>query len=181
MVAMAYATRHPDHPSKLILVSTSAQGFVHPHAKVAMFARLGGPEAGDLARRRFIDGETTPELLARWRDLAIPLYTRTKPDPARMQRTVLHPAVIEWFNRPGGEGGTFDLLGQLGGIRCPTLVLGGTLDPMTPIECQRDLAAAIPRALLQYREFEACGHAVVPDAAGAALDLIRRFIGSPER
>jgi len=54
--------------------------------------------------------------------------------------------------------------GDLSRIQCPTLVMGGALDPMLPIECQRDIAAAIPPQLLRYQEFANCGHGVVPDA-----------------
>jgi proline iminopeptidase len=53
MVAMAYATRHPDHPAKLILVSTEAAGDTYFERRVALFERFGGPEVGALARRRF--------------------------------------------------------------------------------------------------------------------------------
>ena len=176
MVAMAYATRHPDHPRKLVLVSTSAQGYSHARAKVAMFARLGGPEAGALAHRRFIDGDTSPEVLQAWLRVAFPLYTRTPADPAAIKRCVLNPAPTAWFNRPGGEARTLDLLPDLGRIECATLLLGGVLDPMLPIECQRDIAAAIRPDLLRYREFEECGHGVVPDVPVEAMKLLREFI-----
>ena len=145
MVAINYAVRHSTEPSKLILVSTSAQAASHAEAKVAMFARLGGDEAGALARRRFIDGDTSPEVLSAWLRVALPLYTRSPIDPDAVKRMQLNPRATAWFNRPGGDGRTFDLLHQLHRIECPTLVLGGTLDPMVPIECQRDIAAAIPR------------------------------------
>jgi pimeloyl-ACP methyl ester carboxylesterase len=49
MVALSYATRHPDHPSKLILISTEARGGPYPERRVALFERLV-PDAG--ARRR---------------------------------------------------------------------------------------------------------------------------------
>ena len=42
MVAMTYATRHPAHAGKLVLVSTSAQAASHTDAKIAMRTRLGG-------------------------------------------------------------------------------------------------------------------------------------------
>ena len=29
-------------------------------------------------------------------------------------------------------------------VQCPVLVLGGEEDPMTPIECQADIVAALP-------------------------------------
>ncbi len=179
IVAMAYATRHPQHPGKLVLVSTAAQGAAHAAAKVEMFGRLGGPAARELARRRFIDGDTSPAVLQAWLDLALPLYTRTPPDPQTWPRMRANPTVTAWFNRPGGEARSFDLLPALAQVRCPTLVLGGTLDPMLPIECQRDIATALPPHLVHYREFDGCGHGVLPDAGDAALALLREFIRSP--
>jgi proline iminopeptidase len=179
MVAMAYATRHPQHPGKLVLVSTSAQGASHAQAKVQMFGRLGGDAARELARRRFIDGDTGPEVLRAWLEVALPLYTRTPIDPCMWPRIQANPAVTAWFNRPGGEASSFDLLPALGHIACPTLVLGGTLDPMLPIECQRDIAAALPAHLMRCREFVGCGHGVVPDAADEAMARLRAFIRSP--
>src|SRR3981189_883701 len=54
MVALAYATRHPAHPSKLILISAAAAGNSYLERRVALFERFGGPEVGALARRRFL-------------------------------------------------------------------------------------------------------------------------------
>lgn len=176
MVAMAYATRHPDHPGKLILVSTDAKGGSHADAKVAMFERLGGRTVGALARRRFIDGNTGPDVLVDWLRVAFPHYARTPADPDTLRRAVRNPKATAWFNRPGGEMRTFDLLAALARVQCPALVLGGTLDPMTPIECQRDIVAALPPALVTSREFDDCGHGVVGDAPAEAMAAIRAFI-----
>src|SRR3954463_7479404 len=77
MVALAYATRHPAHPAKLILVSTEAKGGSHLERRIALFERFGGPEVGALARRRFLDGENDPATIADWLRLAFPHYTRT--------------------------------------------------------------------------------------------------------
>ena len=178
MVAMSYAIRYPNHPGKLILVSTSAVGASHAKAKVAMFERLGGPEAGTLARRRFIDGEAGPELLEEWLRVAVPLYTQSKADQGLRAREVRNPETTAWFNRPQGEARSFDLLAGLASVRCPTLVLGGGLDPMTPIECQRDIAAALAPSVLQYREFPKSGHGVIADEPAQALSLLRQFICS---
>src|SRR3954449_5412275 len=54
MVALAYATRNPTHPAKLILISTAASGDSQRKRRVALFERFGGVETGPLARRRFI-------------------------------------------------------------------------------------------------------------------------------
>src|SRR5262249_48994423 len=54
MVTMSYATRHPAHPAKLVLISTEAVGGSYPERRVALFERFGGAEVGSLARRRFL-------------------------------------------------------------------------------------------------------------------------------
>jgi proline iminopeptidase len=177
-VALAYATRHPDHPAKLIVVSAEAAGDTHLERRVALFERFGGPEVGALARRRFLEGRghADPASVEAWLRLAFPLYTRTPRDPDAGNRAVRRPEVTHWFTRPGGEGHTFNLLPDLSRVRCPTLVLGGEDDPMTPIECQADIAAALPAQLVRFERFAGCGHAVLPDAPARALAIIRDFI-----
>lgn len=176
MVAMAYATRHPKHPQALVLVSTTAQAASHSATKVAMFGRLGGRDAGELAHRRFVEGDTSREVLDTWLKVAVPLYTQTRPDPRAMQRMMLNREVTSWFNKVGREGRSFDMLADLVRVECPTLVLGGRLDPMIPIECQRDIAAALSPELLTYREFDDCGHGVISDVPQQAMPLLREFI-----
>ena len=178
MVAMAYATRHPAHPSKLVLISTEAAGGSHRDRRVALFERFGGPEVGALARRRFVEVQGHPDQasIEAWLSLAMPLYTRTPRDPDMARRAVNRPEVLQWFTRPGGESLAFDMLGDLSRIQCPTLVLGGEDDPMLPIECQADIAAALPQHLVQFERFENCRHAVVPDAPERAMAVIRDFI-----
>jgi pimeloyl-ACP methyl ester carboxylesterase len=177
-VALAYATRHPAHPAKLILVSTEAAGDTHLDRRVALFERLGGPEVGALARRRFLEsrGHTDEASVEAWLRLAFPLYTRTPRDPDVARRAIRRPEVTRWFTRPGGEGHTFNLFPDLSRVRCPTLLLGGEDDPMTPIECQADIVAALPAHLVRFERFPGCGHAVLPDAPERAMALIRDFI-----
>jgi pimeloyl-ACP methyl ester carboxylesterase len=176
MVALAYATRHPGHPAKLLLVSTEAAGGTHLERKVALFERLGGPEVGALARHRLLDGHMDEATLEAWLRLAFPLYTRTPRDPDLVRRAIRHSEVTHWFTRPGGEGRTFNLLPALQRVQCPTLVLGGDEDPMTPIECQADIVAALPAHLVLFEKFPGCGHGVVADAPERALAMIRDFI-----
>jgi proline iminopeptidase len=178
MVALAYATRHPSHPGKLILVSTEAAGGSHMAERIALFEKLGGPEVGALARRRYLEGQVDDAMLQAWIRLAFPVYTRTPRDPAAVQRAILHPEVNIWFTRPDGEGRTYDFFPQLARVQCPTLVLGGEEDPMTPIACQEDIAAALPSHLVRFERFAGCGHGVVNDAPDQAMAVIREFIGS---
>jgi pimeloyl-ACP methyl ester carboxylesterase len=178
MVALAYATRHPAQPSKLVLISTEAAGGSHPERRVALFERFGGAEVGALARRRFLEFRGHPDQASRdaWRQLAMPLYFRTPRDPDIARRAVNRPEVAQWFTRPGGEGDNFNMFPDLHRIQCPTLVMGGEDDPMLPIESQADIAAALPPHLVQFERFANCGHAVVPDAPERAMAVIRDFI-----
>ena len=179
MVALAYATRHPAHPSKLVLISTEAAGGSYRERRVALFERFGGPEVGALARRRFLQPEAPLDQDAReaWRRLAMPVYTRIPRDPDMARRAINRPEVaLHWIAKPGGESDTFNMFPELDRIRCPTLVIGGEDDPMHPIESQADLAAALPPHLVQFERFADCGHGVVPDAPERAMALLRDFI-----
>ena len=113
---------------------------------MALFERFGGPEVGALARRRLLEGHRDRAALADWLRLAFPLYTRAPRHPDVARRTVANPEVLHWFTRPEGEDHTFNLVPALPRVQCPTLVMGGEDDPMTPIECQADIVAALPAA-----------------------------------
>jgi pimeloyl-ACP methyl ester carboxylesterase len=178
MVALAYATRHPAHPAKLVLISTEAAGGSYRERRVELFERFGGPEVGALARRRFLEIQGHPDQasLDAWRRLALPLYTRIPRDPDMGRRAVNRPDVLQWFTKPGGESQNFNMFPELGRIQCPTLVLGGEDDPIHPIESQAELAAALPPHLVQFERFADCRHAVIPDAPERAMAVIREFI-----
>lgn len=177
-VAMSYATRHPGHPAKLVLISTEAKGSSHLDRRVQLFEQFGGPEVGALARRRFLEtgGHTDQASVEAWQRLAMPLYTRKGRDPDMMARALRRPEVLQWFTRPDGEVTRFDFLPALGGIACPTLVMGGEDDPMVPIESQADIAAAVPSHLVRFERFPGCGHGVIADAPERGLQMIRDFI-----
>jgi proline iminopeptidase len=176
MVALAYATRHPAHPGKLILISTEAAGGTHLAERIELFERLGGPDVGDLARRRFLGGEVDAAMLEAWIRLAFPVYNRRPRDPAAVQRAILNPECNLWFTRPGGEGRSFNLLPALPRIQCPTLVMGGDQDPMIPLVCQEEIAAALPPRLVRFERFAGCGHGVVNDAPERFMAVVRQFI-----
>jgi proline iminopeptidase len=177
MVAMAYATRHPAHPGKLILISAEAKGGSYLERRVALFEKFGGPEVGALARKRFLEtkGQPDADAVADWRRLAMPHYTR-KPHEL-MRRAIVRQDVLQWWTRPdGGESRNFDMLVDLSRVACPTLVMGGEDDPMHPLESQADIAAALPPHLVRFERFADCGHGVVPDAGEPAMRVIREFV-----
>ena len=182
MVALAYATRHPAHPAKLILISTAAAGAEYLDRRIELFERFGGPEVGAQARRHFLEdkGHTGQASLDAWRRLAIPHYFRLPRDPDVARRAVNRSEVLLWFTRPDGESHRFNFFPDLHRIQCPTLVLGGNDDPMHPIESQADIAASLPPHLVQFERFANCGHAVMPDAPERAMAVIRNFIARPK-
>lgn len=176
MVALSYASRHPEHPGKLIASSTVGRGADHYFdASVGMFTRLGGEEVGALARR-FLSGGLTPDIAAVWAEKAFPVYTQSPSqltNPDAQKRTVVNPDVATHFL--SNEFRTFDLLGALGRVQCPTLLLAGELDPICPIEAADDIAKAIPVEHLTYRRYPNCGHGAYRDVP-EAFDEIRRFV-----
>ncbi|WP_437679178.1 alpha/beta fold hydrolase [Sorangium sp. So ce131] len=172
MVAQAYAARHPDHPAKLILVSTTAR--LRLDRMLVMFERLGGARAAGVARRFFADPMATfPEYI----EVCFPLYRQSPPERGAVERAVVHLDVGGYF--VAGEMQTYDLRAALARVRCPTLVLSGDLDPFATIDDARDLAAALPPELVQTRRFPNAGHAVLDDARAEALAAIRAFLGAP--
>ena len=62
--------------------------------------------------------------------------------------------VLGHFFGADGEGHRFDFLPRLSEVRCPTLVMSGEIDPVTPVEQSerhRQRAALPPRALRALR------------------------------
>jgi proline iminopeptidase len=68
------------------------------------------------------------------------------------------------------------LLPDLGRIKCPTLVLGGEDDPITPIEDSEDIAAAIAPELVRFERFPATGHGIVHDAPERFIEVLKEFV-----
>jgi len=63
-----------------------------------------------------------------------------------------------------------DLRPTLAAITCPTLVVGGADDLLTPPDCSREIAAAIPGAQLQL--LPECGHMLTWEQPQALADLL---------
>src|SRR6266550_4361613 len=127
VVALAVAARYPDLPSKLIVSSSLAR--FRPDRAFPMFERLGGPEVRAVAERHF--SELSDESAAEFMRVALPVYNPTPWNPDVIARVRLKLEVGNHFFR--NEGFDVDLFPELVNIRCPTLVLGGELDPITPV------------------------------------------------
>ncbi len=171
MVAMHYAARHPDHPAKVILSSTAARFLLDETVSVA--TRLGGDRAGQVARDFF----TTPTLSGYdlYAEVCLPLYNRAPAEDGAAYRTwaIQRPEVtVHFFENEMLE---MDLRASIAAISCPTLVLGGAEDPVTPARCSEEIAAAVG-ANARLEIFEGCGHGVHRDKPDEAEQMMRAFL-----
>ena len=169
-VAMAYATRYPDHPGKLILCSTSAKWRLE--RVLDAFERIGGKEAREVARRFF--ERPSAETGAEYTRVCLPCYMHNPGDPHTLARTLFNFKVTHDFM--ARQQARFDFLEDLKRIKCPTLVLGGEDDPIAPIADSEDIAAGLPHELVRFERFVGCGHGVMFDAPEQFLQVIRDFL-----
>ena len=172
-VAQAYATRHPDHPAKLILASTAAK--IDFSVMFDAFGRRGGTEARTIAEAHWT--KPTAETRARFFKVCLPLYTtRSTGPPDWLQRAIVKSAVALHFNGMLNELGRMDFRAALARVACPTLVLAGDCDPVMPMPFSEVIAASLPRHLVQFERFTNCGHGIIPDEPERAFQIIRAFI-----
>jgi pimeloyl-ACP methyl ester carboxylesterase len=172
IVAMVYAIRYPDHPSKLILSSTSTQPVSERSFDV--FERLGGPRARAAAVAFWT--EPNEASLAGYEALCLPLYTRMASPTSFYERAVRNPDMrLVFFER---ELQRLDLLGQLDRIKGPTLIVAGEDDPITPVADIEDIAAAMRPELVRLERFSNAGHGVYRDRPGAFFRVLRNFIAA---
>ena len=68
-----------------------------------------------------------------------------------------------------------DLRPMLRGVACPTLVVGGLDDLLTPPDCARELAEGIPGAQLQL--LPDCGHMLSWEQPQRVGDLLQAWLG----
>jgi proline iminopeptidase len=172
MAAMAYATRHPEQPSKLILSSTAAR--MHLDVTYEMMAKLGDAEAAEIAERFWSNPsvEGAGEYMAK----CMPLYNPTVSPASAEARARAITRLEVMFHFVIGEQRTMDMTGDLARIACPTLVLAGALDPVTPLVCAREIAEALPPGLARLEVFDDAGHGVHRDRPERAEAMVRTFL-----
>lgn len=173
-VAQSYATRHPNHPRKLILASTAAN--IDFPTIFAAFERIGGPQARDVAEAYWLN--PTAEGRAKYIEGCLPLYFRRPADPNVLKRAIVKNDVALKFNGPGNEHGRMDFRAALARISCPVLVLAGDQDPIAPLPFSETIAQHLPKQLVRFERFAGCGHGVVFDDPMRAFGVMREFIMS---
>ncbi|MEO8812387.1 MAG: alpha/beta hydrolase [Caulobacteraceae bacterium] len=174
MVAMAYATRHPDHPAKLVLSSTAAR--LDLPATYDMMEKLGGSRARAIAETFW--SKPTPEDAAEYMAVCMPLYNPGKdPALAAARARAIHRLEV-MFAFIQTEQTAMDMTADLAKIACPTLVLGGREDPITPVSCAEQIHRCLPAGLGTLEIFEGAGHGVYRDQPDAGEASLRRFFGT---
>ena len=171
MVAMHYAARHPKGISKLILSSTAAQFRLDETVK--MLRKLGGHRAADVAHEFF--SNPSKAAYETYGEVCLPLYSNPNLPAAGTfrDRAIERPEVA--FHFFSDEMATMDMRAEIANITCPTLVIGGAIDPVTPTICSEAIADAIgDNARLQM--LEGCGHGPHRDDPKGAEKIMRHFL-----
>jgi pimeloyl-ACP methyl ester carboxylesterase/DNA-binding SARP family transcriptional activator len=172
-VAVAYAARHPERVSRLVLYGGAARGWKH--------RRQGEREAraGLQALIREGWGRDTPAFRQVFTTLFMPGAS---------------PEQAAWFNelqrvstsaenavRLTEAAGDVDVTDRLASVRAPTLVMHATEDAMVSLEEARRLAAGIPGA--RFVALAGRNHLLLEDEPAFArfLSEIRDFLAEPSR
>jgi proline iminopeptidase len=171
-VAMAYAARYPNHPSKLILSNTKAR--THMQRMLDAFERHGGQRARDAAQKFW--QTPGPDTFTEYIRVCVPLYLPTLQAAERSGRTIFNIDVL--FSWAGTEQLQFNLLPELSRVRCPTLVLAGEDDPVCPIEDAEEMVAALPQHLVRFERFPHVRHELARELDEQYFKVIREFIGA---
>ena len=174
MVAATFGIRHPDRAGKLVLSSTQAR--LDPQRCLDVFARLGGLEAVEAARGALIESGDMAAFM-RYAEVCMPLYNPTDRTPPA--HTIFRQSCAVAFHELGGVWHTMDFLDDLPAIGCPTLVIAGEEDPVTPIEDSEDIAANLDPSVVRFERFADAGHGDWLDHHDRAFAVLREFITAP--
>ncbi|MEM7060948.1 MAG: alpha/beta hydrolase [Pseudomonadota bacterium] len=171
-VAQAFATRYPERLGGLVLVSTAAR--MDFEQVYDAFERRGGPDARRTAKAYW----GSPSIETRNACIAhcLPLYTYRAADPSWMKRVIRRDDVALHFNGPANEQGRMDHVDGLARITCPTLVMAGEDDPITPMVFSEEIVAGLTNAPVQFERYAKCGHGVFGDVPEEAMVSLRQFL-----
>lgn len=174
-VAIECAARYPDLVAGLVLESTLGAP-TSPDESLEVFERRGGPVAREAAAR-FLGGDTSPSAAKAWAEHGLPLYGSVSDGDmvARRARALINEDVQAHF-RTGGCGPA-DVSADLAtAVTCPTLILAGGDDPVSPPAGARRLAASLTNTSVQIEVLRGVGHGVFRQAPHQAFDLLRAFL-----
>jgi len=158
--ALAFAARHRDRLSALVLADTRAAAD-SAETRAARGAALAAvADAGPTAYL----AASLPRLLAPGAPPALVAHLRAR---AETRAASLRAGIEALRDRP-------DRTAELGAIACPTLVVCGSEDQVTPAAEMKQIAAAISGA--RYVPIAGAGHLSHVEAPGAFLNAVTPFL-----
>ena len=173
-VAMRYAARHPTHPAGLGLLCTNTR--FDPEPSIEAFRRLGGDAVAEIVRRDYSEG--TAETSDLFMQHAAPLMSR-HPDAATIVPRAFGLAVrrqeVE-LHYNNGEDLTRDQRSDLSCISCPTVVVVGEDDPITPVVQAEEIVAGLKPGLARLIRIPGAGHMLFIDALDEVAAAVRVLI-----
>ena len=174
MWALVYALRHPQHLSRLILVSTTPS---HEFVQAAeQEAERRATAAQKEAMPAVFEGRIeTEEEYRRWWDIMLPLYFHrwdARIGTAMIERGINNPRVAAHMFRH--EIPKYDVRPRLGEVNVPTLIVAGRHDWVTPVGESEQIATGIRGSKLVI--FENSGHMPFMEEQIAFIDVVTRFI-----
>lgn len=170
-VAQRYLARHPAHPRRVVLSSTSHHFGLE--RKVHHFGRLGGPAAAQATREFW--PQPGPATWAAYEQHCRHLYNTRPKNPDAGGWMVFKPEIL--FEHTGTELPGMDLRPGLAAVQCPVLVMAGEEDPVTPPEDAAEIVAALPpQWVAGFERFPGVGHGAWRDDPAAAERVLRRFL-----
>jgi len=169
-VALEYAVTRSAGLAGLVLSSTGARHV--PGDCYEAFARLGGPIAR-AACEAFFD-RPCDETFTRYCADAMGHYNTMPQDPLIRRRQLTATAVLHHFWAT--ELRSFDLRPRLPRITCPTLVVAGEEDPITPPQRSREIAAALDPARTRLCLLPGAGHGAYRDTPDDFEEALTAFL-----
>jgi pimeloyl-ACP methyl ester carboxylesterase len=164
VVALRYAARHPTGPAALVLAGPVAR--IVPERSIAVFERLGGAEARDVAERYYADMDE--RAFTDFVRVCFPLLSSYALTSDVIARADWNPEVLMRWMR--GEAKVLDLRDELGAIEAPTLVLAGDDDAWAPLASAREVADLL-RGETRFRHFAGGRHSIFRDAPESYEEL----------
>jgi pimeloyl-ACP methyl ester carboxylesterase len=170
-VGALLAAREPDRVRSLLTIASS-DGFTDTMAQEvarwrdATARSLAGPDRG------LLSDVLEPVVFS-------PAFVEVHREERALRRRQFEALPDAWFEGLIGlldSAESFRLGGELGSIRCPTLVVAAELDGFIPRARCRALAEAIPEA--DFRVIEGAGHAVVVEQPATIAALAFQFFGA---
>lgn len=174
-IAMEYAVRHPERLAALILRDTAADNAFRPGFTNAFLSSDRVDLDPDLVRR-VERGEvrSNEEFREFWRK-ALRIYAHTYDPEAVEARAAATPYRFETHNFAFSQNvPAYDVKDRLGAITCPTLVVVGKSDPVTPVWCSEAIVARIKGARLEI--FENSGHSPPLEEPERFQRVVREFL-----